>query len=93
VDWGAVVVPGSLVTGLGYALIRSRLAQPRRRITSPEAGATFLEGVAMFPMALLILTSVSDGLASFLMAGADRTVLCAAGVVAIFALVDRERKR
>lgn len=81
---------GAIVTAAVYSGIRWFVAKPRPAILARTTRGHFLDGIALFPMALLTVSPFVAGLAEALVQH-DSGILAAAGGVAILAVLEPDR--
>jgi hypothetical protein len=75
----------------GYALLWWWVSNPRETHLT-EAGADFIEGVAMAPMVVMIASILFPSVGNSVMAN-DRPILVGASVMAVLALIERGLRR
>ena len=91
IDWGWTG-PGSVAFALIYGLVRWLFSRPRHAFLGRTTRGHFLDGVALFPMGLLVVSPMASGLAEALIHD-EGPILAIAGVVAILAVLEPERAR
>lgn len=90
IDWDWTR-PAALAIALAYGVFRCQTAQPKQSFISHEMRVAFFEGIGLLPMALLMITPLSDRLAKHLVE-ADGLILAASGFIACTAIIDRTRR-
>lgn len=77
----------SLLCAVIYAEVRRRKSSPRRKIICKETGIDIANGVGLFPLLVLALTTFSSVMLTKLLE-ANKLILSVAGVVALLAILD-----
>lgn len=84
--------PASIAFAVLYGFLKWCFSKPRHSLAGRTSSGYFLDGVALFPMGLLVLSTGIPGLAEALILH-DKTIMGAAGVVAILAVLEPDRQR
>ena len=84
VNW---IDEGTFIVALGYAVRRHFIVTPRKRFVSRETRKDFVDGTALFPLAILTLSLFSDRLTDALL-HANKLILSVAGFVSILAVLE-----
>jgi hypothetical protein len=78
---------GTFFVALVYAFYRHLRSKPRKAFVSKRTRKDFLDGTALFPLAVLTLSLFSPRLTSDLL-HANKLILSVAGFVAILAVLE-----
>jgi hypothetical protein len=89
---GDFVDKWSIVFGVVYALVKHGLLFYRKQahaMSGPRFGFSIVNGLALFPVTMLTIGSISSDVLTMLLHG-SRITLFIAGVVAFFAILSAE---